>query len=340
LGLVVAAVLAIEPNHEAARRAGGEARRDDAWVLLETLAARAQRAELEQRVDGLVAGVPDPLQTPVRAHEEALGIAWTHAVSTPRVRVLTDGAASEAEKAAVMCHAAIELLCSLAQVTTDLSGDYSVYLLTSATSRDAFVSAWPGWSDAQRAQVKTWAGCGVPGDVHQARWDKDAAHRLDGAVRHTLGLLMLRELKFDHQHVAWAWEGLGLYLTRELVGTRFTWYSTAPASGDNESKDLLGRLLLSDVNWVNEFYQRAKRGRAPKLDKLCSTRIDAFGVDDMLASYSLAAYLLEGRAADLPELLRALGGGAAGGADALSELFDGDLAAGDSRLLRWLSERK
>jgi len=178
----------------------------------------------------------------------------------------------------------------------------------------------------------------VPGEIHQARWDADEARRLDGAVRYTLGLLCWRELKFDHLRCAWAWEGLGLYLTNELVGTHYTWFASAPAAGDAETKELLGKLVLSDVNWTREHYQRVKRGKGTKLAKLCETGIDAFGADDMLASYSLATYLIEGRSDELPALLRALG--ATQPAEALGAVFDGDLAQGDARMLRWLAERK
>jgi hypothetical protein len=335
---LVADTLAIDPNQEAARALGGESRRGEEWVLTETVKAKEGRAELKELVKQVVASVPAPETTEPNAAEKALGAEWAHAVATPRVRVLTDGDLEEARTAAVMCHAALELYGKLMVFTTDLPADYTLYILTNSAGRDAFVGNWPGWSDAERAQVKTWAGCGVPGDIHQARWDADAAHRLDGAVRHTLGLLTLRELKFDHQRCAWAWEGVGIYLTRELVGTRYTWYSTAPESGDKETKDLLGRLMLTDVNWVDEYYQRAKRGKAPTLAKLCGTRIDKFGVDDILGSYALAAYLIESRGAELPKLMRATGDD--GGAAALAALFDGDLTAGDARLLRWLSERK
>lgn len=338
--MLIADVLSVDPDHEAARKLGGEARRDDEWVLIESVEAKTQRTVLKERIQRVVASVPAPQATEPGAREASLGITWAHAVSTPRLRVLTDGSLAEAQRVAVMCTAALELFSELASFTSDLPADYSVYILTTAGAREAFVGNWPGWSDAERTQVKTWAGCGVPGDIHQARWDKDEAHRLDGAVRHTLGLLTLRELGFDHQHCAWAWEGFGIYLTRELVGTRYTWYSTAPDSADVETKDLLGRLMLADVNWINEYFQRAKRGRAPTLSKLCSTKIDKFGVDDILASYSLAAYLIEGRFAEVPTLLRAIAAGNDGGAGALGQLFEADLARGDARLLRWLSERK
>jgi len=330
--------LAIDSDSELARALGGEARRDQEWVLLESVVAKARRLELDNLVREIVAAVPSPTDTAVREDEGRLGVDWSHAVATGRVRVLSNGSLDEARRMAVMCSAAIEMFGKVLDVEVQLPPDYTIYVLANPGSRDAFLGAWPGWSDEQRAQLKTWAGCGVPGDIHQARWDADEAHRLDGAVRHTLGLLMLRDLQFDHQKCAWAWEGVGIYLTRELVGTRYTWYSTAPASGDSETKDLLGRLMVADVNWINELYQRAKRGKAPSMAKLCAARIDAFGVDDVLASYALAAYLIEGRPTDLPKLMRSLS--ADGGLAALTALFDGDLSSGDARLVRWLSERR
>lgn len=335
---LVADVLAIEPEHVAGRALGGEARRGDAWVLRETAASDAWRAKSKAAVQEVIARVPTPESIAIRPNEEQLGVAWTHAVATPRVRVLTTGGVEEARKAAVMCHAAIERFANLAGFTTDLNNEYTVYLLTSAPARDAWIGNWPGWSAAQREQFKVWAGCGVPGEIHQARWDADEARRLDGAVRYTLGLMCWRELKFDHLRCAWAWEGLGLYLTNELVGTHYTWFASAPAAGDAETKELLGKLALSDVNWTREHYQRVKRGKGTHFAKLCETGIDAFGADDMLASYSLASYLIEGRGEELPALLRALG--ATKPAEALGALFDGDLAQGDARMLRWLAERK
>jgi len=334
---LVADVLAIEPEHVAGRALGGEARRADAWVLRESAASDSWRAKSKEEVRRVLASVPAPEPVSMRANEDQLGVAWTHAVATSRVRVVTNGSLDEARKTAVTCHAAIERFSRLAGFTTDLTSDYTVYLLTSASARDAWIGNWPGWTAAQREQFKLWAGCGVPGELHQARWDADEARRLDGAVRYTLGLLCWRELKFDHLRCAWAWEGLGLYLTNELVGTHYTWYASAPAAGDAETKELLGKLVLSDVNWMREHYQRVKRGKGTKFAKLCEVGIDAFGADDMLASYSLAAYLIEGRGDELPGFLKALGESKP--ADALAALFDGDLAQGDARMLRWLAER-
>lgn len=168
------------------------------------------------------------------------GIAWTALLGNARVRVLSSGGIEEARKVATMCSAAADVFKQISGASQDLPKDFTVYLMTTPVARDSFIGGWPGWSAEERTRLKTWAGSGVPGDVHIARWDADEPRRLDGAVRHVLGLLTLLNFGYDHQKCAWAWEGVGLYLTRELVGTRYTWYSTGPSYiGDSESKELL-----------------------------------------------------------------------------------------------------
>jgi hypothetical protein len=331
-------LLAIEPEDEASRALLGEARRDDAWVLQETVAAKARRGELKALVKELVGAVAAPSAIEPREREKPLGVTWTACVATPKVRVFSSGAADEAKNVAIQCTAAVELFRKLTAAPKDAPDVVDIYLLTTPAARDAFLAAWPGWSAEERTRMKTWAGTGLPNEIHHARWDVDAPRRLDGAVRHMLGLLTLYNFGFDHQKCAWAWEGFGLYLTRELVGTHYTWYSTGPTSGDAESKELLGKLMMGDANWLNEAFQRSKRGKGTKIEALATRSIDKFGVDDVLTAYALAAYLLEGRADAVGPLYAAIG---ASGADkALSEVLQLSPTELDARLVRWMGERK
>jgi hypothetical protein len=335
---VVDDALAIDPDDPATRELAGEVKRDDVWVLEETVAGKERRAALKDLIASTAAAVPAPSGVEPAAHEKTLGVTWTAAIATPSVRVLSTGPLDEAKKVAVMCSTADAVFRAVSGAKQASPKGLTIYLLTNQASRDAFLGAWPGWSADERARLKTWAGAGVPGDIHHARWDADAPRRLDGAVRHVIGLLTLLNFGYDHQKCAWAWEGVGLYLTRELVGTRYTWYSTGPTTGDAESKELLGKLMMQDVNWMNEAYQRAKRGKMPKLEALCARRIDQFGVDEVLASYALAAYLIEGRPDEFGEVEKRIAKD--GSAKALSSALGADLAALDAKLVRWLSERK
>ncbi len=331
-------LLAIDPEDAQSRALLGEARRDDQWVLAETVAGKARRAEFRALVKELVGAVNPPSNIEPREREASLGVAWTACVTTGKVRVFSSGDAAEAKNVAVQCTAAVELFRRVTAAPKDLPDVVDIYLLTSAGARDAFVAAWPGWSAEERSRVKTWAGTGLPNEIHHARWDSDAPKRLDGAVRHMLGLLTLWNYGFDHQKCAWAWEGFGLYLTRELVGTHYTWYSTGPTSADAESKELLGKLMMGDANWINEAYQRSKRGKGTKVEALCSRPIDKLGVDDVLTAYALAAYLLEGRAASVGALFTALGTGPSD--KALADTLALTPAELDAVLVRWMGERK
>ncbi|MCY3000197.1 MAG: hypothetical protein NTV21_00090 [Planctomycetota bacterium] len=334
---LVAALLAIDPEDAASRALNGEAKRGEQWVLSESEKARERRGELKTLVKELVAAVPAPVEGTPRASENALGVTWTACVSTPLVRVLSSGDAAEARNVAIQCSAAVALFRKVTGAPSGAPGVVDMYLLTTPAARDAFVKAWPGWSDEERKLVSTWAGTGLPGEIHHARWDADAPRRLDGAVRHMLGLLTLANFSFDHQGCAWAWEGFGLYLTRELVGTHYTWYSTGPTSGDAETKELLGKLMMGDSNWMNEALQRFKRGRGTKVEELCARKIDAFGVDDLLTAYALAGYLLEGRSESVPAIYKALASDSRKALESALALTPTEL---DQRLLRWLSERK
>ena len=331
-------LLTIDPDNADSRALLGEARRDDQWVLAETVASKTRRGELRALVKELVAAVPAPTKIEPREREAPLGVTWSACFETPKVRVFSSGDAAEALNVAVQCTAAVELFRRVTSAPKDVPDVVDIYLLTSAGARDAFVAAWPGWSAEERSRVKTWAGTGLPNEIHHARWDADAPKRLDGAVRHMLGLLTLFNYGFDHQKCAWAWEGFGLYLTRELVGTHYTWYSTGPTSGDAESKELLGKLMMGDANWMNEAFQRSKRGKGTKMEALCSRPIDTFGVDDVLTAYALAAYLLEGRAERVGALFTALGTGPSD--KALAETLALTPVELDARLVRWMAERK
>lgn len=331
-------LLLVDPDDAGSRAVVGEVKRDEEWVLAETVTAKERRAFLKETIRKATAEAPEPTPTEFKPLEQTLGIPWSAHIQVPGVRVLSSGSPDEARRIARMCSATAEVFRTLTGAEIGLPDGFTVYLMTAEDMRDKFLASWPGWSDEERARMKSWAGSGVPGDVHIARWDADEPRRLDGSVRHVLGLLTLLNFQYDHQRCAWAWEGLGLYLTRELVGTRYTWYSTGPSTGDPESKELLGKLMMSDVNWMNECFQRAKRNKSVKAAALCERKIDQFGVDDVLTSYALAAYLVEGQGQHLRAVLTGIG--TEGAAKSLSGVLQMDLDQLDRRLLRWLGERK
>ena len=332
-------VLLIDPDDASGRAMKGEGKLGDQWVLLETVRGKERRTELKTMVQQAVAGVPEGQSSELTEREKLLGVAWKTILSTKGVRVVSTGSLDEARKALIMSAAGAQVFRQLTGAKKELPPDFTIYLLTDTKSRDTFLDAWPGWDAEQRKRMRTWGGTGLPNEVSVARWDTDEAHRLDGTVRHTLGLMTLWEFNFDHRNAAWIWEGFGMYLTRELVGTRLTWYGSAPAETDPEQKELLGKLMISDVNWMNETLQRAKRNRTPPLGKVFERKIDALGVDDVTVAYAFCAYLVEGRPEQLHDVFTRIGKGETSAA-AVTGVLGTDLPALDKTFLRWLGERK
>ena len=363
-------VLLIDAENVSARTKRGEVQVDGAWVLQETQTAKERRGALKTLIQDSFKSVPAPQTCAPTEREQGLGVTWKQllatagdpaadkarrakagstpagsrksdlpAASATKVRVLGTCTAEEARKVAIACHAAADVFRELTHADLDLPPNFTVYLLTSAADRNAFIAKWPGWTDDERKAISNWAGTGVPDECHVARWDADEARRLDGAVRHVIGLLTLWNYDFDHRQAAWLWEGFGLYLTRELVGTRLTWYGSGPTSGDLDTKELLGKLMLAEVNWMNECYQRGKRGKTQPLSKLFERKLDQLGVDDVLLAYAFSAYLVEGRPDALPAVFGGIYAGK-GATAAVPTALGTDLASLDTRLVRWLSERK
>lgn len=95
--------------------------------------------------------------------------------------------------------------------------------------------------------------------------------------------------------------------------------------------------MMTDVNWMNECFQRAKRNKSPKIAALCERRIHQFGVDEILTANAFAAYLIEGRPGTQRRVQTHRGEGSA---KALAAALDVDMDKLDQRFVRWMSERK
>jgi hypothetical protein len=331
--------LTLDPEDPALRGLVGETRDGEEWVLDETIRARARRAELKELVQAAYAEVPAPEEIEPLEKELATGVAWKTKLRTPLVRVMSTGERDDAVRMARAVHATILVFRRVLDVETELDRFLTVYVLTSEPERAKFVAGWPTWGPDAVEPTRAFVGAGVPLSQHTARWDPDPANRLDGAVRHVLGELLREEFDLD-MGAAWAWEGVGIYLTRELVGTRRTWYGSADGL-DAEAKELVARLVtIDDVNWMNEAYQRIMTGQGTPPEELLARPIDQLGVYDMVQVYALAGYLIEGQAERLAELLRTAA------RDGAEEPVVFDLVLGRpledtyARFVRWMRERR
>jgi len=327
-------VLGTDPDDAVVRDLLGEARTEAGWVLKETAVGKERRAAI--RAAALKAGDASvPLErVEETALEKGLGAQWTCAVGTGSVRVLATTDAGEGDKIARACAAVPGVVAEALGRPVKLAEPYTVYVLGPA-GRDAFVDAWPGLQPDERERLKGWAGGGIPRAVATAVWDADPRKRLDCASLHAIVHALRAAVGIGPEH-GWALEGLGLYLNREVCGTRFAWFTGAALDKKNK---LTTRLVQADANWMNEAFVLLSGPGRPDLEAGMEKDVSQVGVAEMLASYALAAYLLEGRPAEAPVLLERIASGTKPVA-AIREVLGMSVHELQERLVRWLSERK
>jgi hypothetical protein len=332
---LIAEIRTIAPNHAGLHQWLGDVLMGDRWVMPETAVAKERRAAIRAAVKrGIEVGAPFETVPPGEI-ESQLGVTWKTVLQGENVRLLTTGTEEEGLRIARACEAAGTVLdCALGSEMR-YPGGYTIYVLTEAGEKEAFLAHLPGLAEEDRARLAGLEGTGIPGSSNVALFAPDPARRIDAGVRHTIGNVLGITLGVTHK-TAWAWEGIGLYLTRELVGTRLTWFVSEDA--DPTIANLRGKLTSPESNWIQEAYDLLATGTAVPLDDLMRRGLDRFDVPCALTGYALVAYLLEGRPeAALPFITRCARG--EDPATITSEVLKRTPVELQERVVQWLSER-
>lgn len=303
----IRALLAIDEDDAALRALLGETRFEDRWVLVESARAATRRTALRDAVRAARVHAPDPIARPVPDDVAAWPVAWTGAFATRDLIVAGDVSTEE-------CAALARELGALTRTFELAFGDRAtvrdglrVYAWSDASARDVAIRELelpPHVGKVLATAAGGWLGDGRT----MAQWSADPERRRDGAVRQVLGTLWMDRYGVDGGH-AWAWEGFGLYLTHLQLGTRRTWffesvgYAPASAAGDwqaiqDPTSDwyAMGRAWLTAPDGV-------------RLSTLLGRSLNSMQPRDLVASYVLAAYLLEGHAEATPRVMAGLGRG-------------------------------
>ncbi len=335
---VLGEIIAIDPDDEKVHGMLGEARLDGGWVLLETATGKTRRAAIRavvQAAKDAPAGL-DPVSP--TAEEKQLFEGWKCGSKSSAVRVLGTGDASQCESLASACKIAGAVFESALSSPPSWADEFTLYIVAGPGEKDAFVAHLPGAQDAQRESLKRTIGGGVPGTWNVVLFEPDLKKRVDCGVRHALAHLLRRSWNIDTRN-AWIFEGLGLYLTREICGSRLTWFCSGSGVTGEGKNSPRGRLMVADSNWMNEALKLLTRDPPPDLAAVLGRDIATMGVEDVLVSYALAAYLVEGRPETTPALLKQIGADTAS-AEALHAVLGLTVPELQERLVRWLKERK
>jgi len=327
------------PDDERIHNMRGETKLGERWVLKETARAKARRAEIKEFVRESIATAPVPSPSQATATEKQLGVDWKSIFESPDARCLGTCDEAEATRLVAATHALRALFNSCFKVEANFPKQLTIYSLANPGEKEKFLAAYPNVDDTYRSFLMKLDGACIRGAWTFAQWAKNRARRVDGIVRLESSWLFADAFSIDAK-TGWAIEGFGLYFTRELLGTRLTWFATPSEYAlPKEDLALQQRLLDSKANWIKEAHVVLQSEKRPRLSQLLTKNVNKLTTPDLLYSYVLAAFLLESESDSVGPLLKQLGEGVPP-KPAFEELLGLSLEELDDRVRRWLSERK
>ncbi len=334
-------LLELGPEDERVRKALGQSKVGDRWVLSETSNALATRAEVQTLARECLAGadlgqVDDPI--PV---EQSLLLPWKHILQTNYVRVA--GTTTEEEVTNVMrvTEAAGDLFRKLFDSRTYHLPGFHIYVMEPGHQKDKFMALHPLILDKDRAFIESLEAAGIPNTAQVAVWANTPRERLDRVTRQSIGYFLSEEFGIGLEH-GWAWEGFGMYLTYQLTGTRLTFYmepgryEAQGQEGENQ-RELMKRLYYPNSDWLLEARNYFTSNRRPSLGFSLGRKVNDLTSEDLLISYVLARYLLEGWPIETPQMLRRIGSGGRPQA-VVPEVFGMPFRELERRFWLWLEE--
>ncbi len=331
------ALRALYPEDATLRGLLGEVRLGDRWVLRETLLARERRAAIASIAQSSLNEAPAPEESAATAAELELRIRWNAAEQTPEVRVLGTVPKSETIKTARVSHAVGDFFRVLFREHQQQCEDFTIYLLNGPAEGLQLTRNWPGLTQKMRADLERAQGGWLGEKRRLGEWSANPMRRLDGAARQSLGLFLLDVYGINGRQ-GWAWEGLGLYLVHQLLGTRMTWFFEGEGYGKGAtSGGLWSSMQAPKSDWLEMGEEFMAEGQFSRLKYLLGRNVNSMTDSDLLHSYVLAAYLVEGRPNQLPAILTRIGSG-----EHPVRVFETELGISidrlEARLQRWLIE--
>lgn len=332
---VLRRLLVLTPNDLALRTVLGEVRFHDRWVLEETLRAKQNPRGIRVLVEEAFETVERPKGDEPRADEKSVPFRWHAARRTPGVRVLGTTLRKEVDQTAEVAQAAAHLFHKVFHHGQPHRKGYTIYLLNGPMERDQLLDTLGGITHDARGQLGQ-AGGGWLKSNRLAEWDLNPARRLDGAARQTIGALLMDAYGINGDH-GWAWEGMGCYLVYHMTGTRLTYFFERSGYSSTRKTTLWPTMQVPEVEWLSMARNLYRDQGPPSLTFLLGREVNTMRDEDLLASYVLSAYLLEGRPDDTPRILRRIGAGEHP-VLVFEEVTGLSMPDLEARLMRWLDE--
>ncbi|MFT5287876.1 MAG: hypothetical protein ACI8TQ_004064 [Planctomycetota bacterium] len=336
-------LLRMLPEDVEVRAALGEVLLDDQWVLKETKTALKRRELIPGRAKLCIDTAPVGDEAKPSALEESLKLGWRAIKRTPHLRVAGTGTPEEVDRVLRTTLGASEFFRTLLDTDTLPMSGFTIFLLAGTGEKRQFLDNHPRVSPSIRDYLDSLKGAGVPGTAQSVEWSNTEIERMDRSVRGTISSMMDEAFVINVNH-GWAIEGIGIYLTYQLIGTRLTYYTrdgryVEDAESAKVQKRLKRRLYTTGSLWMDEARIHFEERRPPRLNFLMGRKVDALTMQDRLWSYVFAAYLIEGCPDEVAPFLTLIGEGVQPH-DACRAVFKIELPSLEQRVIRWLHETR
>ena len=136
------------------------------------------------------------------------------------------------------------------------------------------------------------------GIEQMAAWGDTSDKRVDSIVRQAISIQMTQRFGLTDKS-AWIHEGFGMYLTYDLIGTRLTLFirQTDYVEGGEENWDR--DIHAPDADWLAMAREELESPKPPNLAFTLGRDVNELTPRDLVVSYALATFFMEGHEPEL-----------------------------------------
>lgn len=293
------------PEDEVAREALGHVVGWDGetWVSPEVMRSYERRKELAALMGR--AREAGATVEPLEPREFEAKLTWSDSGRNDRARAFVhvdpDGEGEDqgdVKHAAVYAHAAEVLMNEGLGIEVELPEGLTYYLVEDEQQLVEVARAHPTASHAGLEGV----GAAWLDWRSMVTWGETTPVRQDAVSRQTVSWLLKHRFELTPRQ-GWAFEGIGLYLSYTVCGTRLRFFVRESEYGSVEERTDM--LRDPKVDWLSLALEVMHR-KPPDLKFLLGKDVNNLSERDLLVSYALGAYLVEGRHEELPAILSRL----------------------------------
>ena len=306
------AIVAIDSNHEGARKALGFVAVDKdgerTWLPQSVAVAQKHRTDILTTLSELRAATPDPeKKDPLGSDEEgAFGVDFETVLKTPRALVLGTTGESELETITANAHFQWELLKKLIKGRGGAPEGFTMYVLSEAADKAKFLSENDLFRDADRGIVLQLSSAWLTNYIHVVVWHPNGPTRIDTACKQVTAYYLSQAYRIQRE--GWIVEGFGQYMSHLICGTRLSYSLVDDEYNDPENAKIDINIGDTEANWFDLASDILEDAPEKHLVKVLGKTGAQMTPADFVISYVMVSYLLEGHGTDtIAELFKRVG---------------------------------